>query len=180
MDAVTQAADALTPADGPVVLVGHSAAGRLIPLIAERLEAAACVFVDAQLPGFPTPAADADDWFLTHVRSLAVGGRLPPWSKWWGADAWRDLVPDPARRSILESALPRVPLTSVEEVPPTPTVWTGPAAYLRLSAVYLAEAAEAARRGWPVAHLDGGHLHFTVAEDTVAAALIGLTARLAA
>ena len=38
------------PADD-VVLVGHSAAGRLIPLVADRLDrGAACVFVDAQLP----------------------------------------------------------------------------------------------------------------------------------
>src|SRR5438477_25313 len=37
--------------DGEVVLVGHSASGRLIPLVAERVVPdCACVFVDAQLP----------------------------------------------------------------------------------------------------------------------------------
>ena len=180
VDSVVHVVGAVTPSEGPMVLVGHSAAGRLIPLVAERLEAAACVFVDAQLPGFPPPTPDADDWFLTHVRSLAVDGVLPPWSEWWGAPAWEGLVPDPARRATLESALPRMPLANVEEVPPSSTAWDGPAAYLRLSALYLDEAAEAARRGWPVAHLDGGHLHFTVAEAAVADALIDLARRLGA
>lgn len=162
------------PAGERLVLVGHSAAGRLIPLVAEQLGDPACVFVDAQLPGFPPPDTDGEDWFLAHVRSLAVHGTLPPWSEWWGAAAWERLVPDPERRATLEAAMPRVPLRAVEEVPPTPTAWDGRAAYLQLSELFTDQAGEAARRGWPVTHLDGGHLHFTVAEDAVAFELTGL------
>ncbi|MGZ6929806.1 MAG: alpha/beta fold hydrolase [Acidimicrobiia bacterium] len=162
----------------PVVLVGHSAAGRLIPLVAERVDTAACVFLDALLPGPPADDAGADDWFLAHVRALAVDGRLGPWSTWWGEDAWEALVPDPARREALDAALPRVPLAAVEETPAAPTTWSGPAAYLRLSAVYGDEAAEATRRGWPVAEIRGGHLHFAVEEDEVADALVSLVLEL--
>ena len=155
VDSVVHVVGAVTPFAGPLVLVGHSAAGRLIPLVAERVEAAACVFVDAQLPGFPEPGGTDDDWFLAHVRSIANDGVLPPWSEWWGKAALEGLVPDPDRRAALESALPCVPLASVEEVPPTPTTWRGPAAYLQLSAVYESEAADATRRGWPVTSTAG-------------------------
>jgi hypothetical protein len=151
------------------VLVGHSAAGRLIPLVAERVEGARCLYVDAQLPvGLVAPSDD--DWFLAHVRSLAGDGRLPPWSEWWGGDVWKTLVPDTARRDALAAALPRIALAAVEEIPPPPGKLP-PGAYLRLSAVYDAEVGVAAGLGWPVRSIDGGHLHFVVDEDAVADAI---------
>lgn len=160
-----------------VVLVGHSAAGRLIPLVADRVPGAACVFLDAQLPVDLLPPGD-DDWFLAHVRSIATDGHLPPWSEWWGTGEWETLVPDPARRSALKAALPRVSLASVEEVPPAP-VSPMRAGYIRLSAVYDGEADIAERLGWAVTRLSGGHLHFVVDEDAVADALVTTAAQLA-
>jgi hypothetical protein len=159
------------------VLVGHSAAGRLIPLVAERLDARACVFVDAQLPVDVLPSRD-DDRFLAFVRTLACDGRLPPWSEWWGVDAWASLVPDAGRRELLAAVLPRVPLAAVEELPPAPSEPVR-GAYLQLSAVYRGEAAAAGALGWPVARLDAQHLHFVVDERAVADALEQLVGQLA-
>jgi hypothetical protein len=170
-----QTADRIV-ATGDVVLVGHSAAGRLIPLVADRA-GGACVFLDAQLP-VDVIAPSADDWFLEHVRSLAVDGRLPPWSEWWGERAWAALVPDPARRAVLAATLPQVTLASVAEVPPAPSTPLR-AAFVRLSAVYDTEAEVAAARGWPVRRLAAEHLHFAVDEDTIADVLVALARQLA-
>ena len=162
-----------------VVLVGHSGAGRLIPLVADALERTTpCVFVDAQLPREPDDNPESDDWFLAHVRSLAVDGVLPPWSEWWGTEVWESLVPDPSRRAELASRLPRVALASVEEEPPPPVRWSGPAAYLRFSEIYRAEADDAQGRGWIVDELVGEHLHMAVDPVGVAAAIVALAERL--
>jgi hypothetical protein len=172
---VDRVAEQLTGA-ADAVLVGHSAAGRLIPLVADRIGGAACVFLDAQLPVDVLPPGD-DDWFLTHVRSIAHDGVLPAWSEWWGDGAWEALVPDASRRSVLGDALPHASLASVEEVPPAP-VTPLRAAYVQLSAVYDAEAEVAAARGWPVTRLTAQHLHFAVDEDAVADALVATAAQL--
>ncbi len=179
VDAITRAAR-----DEPdVVLVGHSAAGRLIPLVAEALDTPVpCVFVDAQLPRAPDECPDdqpdSDDWFVAHVRSLAVDGGLPRWSEWWGPKVWESLVPDPSRRVELASVLPRVTLAAVEEAPPPPVRWSGPAAYLRFSGMYRAEADDAKGRGWIVEELIGEHLHMTVDPAGVARSLVALAERL--
>jgi hypothetical protein len=144
---------------GAVVLVGHSAAGRLVPLVAAgRADPSICVFVDAQLP-VDLLAPDADEWFHAHVRSIAVGDVLPPWSEWWGPEAWDALVPDPDRRAELAGALPRLTVAAATEVPPAPDRPVGRAAYLRLSPVFDRQADVARALGWPVRDLDGGHLH---------------------
>ncbi len=157
-----------------VVLVAHSAAGRLVPLVADhRSGPTTCVFVDAQLPVDVLPEA-ADDWFHAHVRAIAVDGVLPPWSEWWGPDAWAGLVPDPDRRAALTDALPRVTVTSVLETPPAPERRVTAGAYLRLSPVFDPQADAARARGWPVRELDGGHIHMAVAEADVAAAIVEL------
>ena len=163
---------------GDVVLVGHSAAGRLIPLVAERrAEPTACVFLDAQLPVDLLPP-ESDEWFLAHVRSIAVDGVLPPWSEWWGAGAWEALVPDSERRAQLERALPRLTVAEVTAQPLAPARPLARGAYLQLSAVYDAELETIRSLGWPVARLDGQHLHMAVGEAEVADALVRLVAQL--
>lgn len=161
---------------GDVVLVGHSAAGRLVPLVADgRAGASTCVFADAQLP-VDLLAPEPDDWFLAHVRSIAHDGELPPWSEWWGDGAWEALVPDPARRAELTAALPRVTVASVAEAPPAPRRPVARGAYVQFSAVYDRELGVARDAGWPVRHLDGQHVHMAVAEAEVADALVEVAA----
>ena len=145
-----------------VVLVGHSGAGSLLPVIGDAIPAnvVAYVFVDAQLPPDAGVASSAPDDFLDVLDGLAVDGTLPPWSEWFGPDAMARLVPDAAMRDRIERELPRLPLAYFREYAPAVTGWSRVrVAYLRLSEGYEAQASTAARNRWPVDRLDAGHLH---------------------
>ncbi|ASR39006.1 hypothetical protein BAY61_05835 [Prauserella marina] len=159
---------------GPVVLVGHSGAGPLLPAIAEGLPlpVAAIVFVDAQLPHpgrswlAAAPAEIAD-----QLRDLAVGGMLPPWNQWFPPEAIAALLPEPEQRERFIAELPRLPLSYFEE---TARVTSGPdvpCAYVRLSAAYDRQATICADRGDPVVRADSDHLAPYTDPGTVSAAL---------
>jgi hypothetical protein len=164
VDAVRVATGEAGP--GEVVLVGHSGAGPLLPAAGEALAAAvaAYVFVDAAVPPVEGAAPSVPPEFVGFLVELAGGGdRLPPWSEWWGPEAMAELVPDDVIRRRIESEVPRLPLGYFEERVPVPPAWTArPAAYLRLSAAYAADAAAARDRGWAVDEIDAGHLHLVV------------------
>jgi hypothetical protein len=72
----------------------------------------------------------------------------------------RELVPDRALRDVLEQEMPRLPLAYFEEGVPMPERWSErPCAFLLLTQAYGESAAEARRRGWPVAEMaDAQHL----------------------
>jgi pimeloyl-ACP methyl ester carboxylesterase len=153
-----------------VVLVGHSGAGSLLPVIGDAVPARveAYVFVDAQLPpeSGVVPPAPAD--FLAFLDALAVDGTLPPWSQWWGPDAMARLVPDAATRDEIERELPRLPLAYFREQAPVASGWNKcRVVFLRLSEGYEPQASTAASLGWPVDRLDAGHLHAVVAPTDV-------------
>ena len=159
---------------GPVV-VAHSGAGVLLPLVATRLAAAAAVFVDAVLPpaGTATPSEDLRE-FLAGLP--VVDGRLPPWSTWWGPDVMARLVPDPGLRHAIEADQRPLPVAFYDHSVPVPADWTPPrAGYLRLSPAYAEDAAEAAARGWPVRVLDGQHLDLATRPAEVAAGILALS-----
>lgn len=160
-------------AEGPLVLVGHSGAGALLPAIAEAVEpgrVVCAVFVDALLP-HPGSA-----WFDTvppalaeRLRELAVGGWLPPWHTWFPAEAVADLVPDAGLRDRFTAEVPRLPLAYFAEPAPEAPSWPPRAGgYVRLSAAYDGVADEAERDGWPVHRADVGHLGILTSPDLVA------------
>lgn len=154
---------------GGVVVVGHSGAGVVLPLVARRVGAAAVVFVDALVPA--AGGAAPSGRFREFLAGLPVeDGRLPPWSSWWGPDVLAGLLPDPDQRARLAADEPRLPLACYDHAVPVPAGWE-PAAvgYLRLSGAYRDDAAEAARRGWPVRELDGTHLDLVTRPAEVAA-----------
>lgn len=168
---------------GPVVLVGHSNSGLLLPAIAagSPREVAAAVLVDAALPSRgSSPAAPAA--FLDRLRTLAASdGLLPRWTDWWSDADVAELLPDPEQRARVVADQPRLPLAYYEQQLPTPDAWWSlPRAYLRLSAAYDAELDAATAEGWPTARLEGGHLHQVVAPDEVTSAVVGLVDRLVA
>lgn len=175
MDAALEA----TPDGGPVVLVGHSGAGVLLPFIASRLTPPPkrLLFVDAGLPPASGAVQLADDQFRTFLDGLVDHeGMLRPWSRWWGEEAMQALVPDVDRRSAVESDIPRLPIRYYDHVTEVPRDWTQlPAAYLLLSEGYRGPCDDARSRGWQVMELSGNHLHMVVDPAAVADALIELT-----
>jgi hypothetical protein len=175
---VSRAASAVST-DERVVLVGHSGAGCLLPLIAHRLSPRPrpIVFVDA---GVPPCHGDVlvGGTFLGTLRSLAVGGRLPPWSRWWGDDVMERLVDVPERRAVIEAELPIVPLQFYETSIAMPPGWCDtPSAYVLLSPGYRDDAVTASARGWPVVERLGTHLDMANDEQSIAAILFDLAAR---
>jgi hypothetical protein len=155
----------------PVVLVAHSGAGLLLPVIADAVavDVAALVFVDSFLPPVSGAVQLVPEGLMTELRALASDGVLPPWSSWFGEDAMRELVPEEHLRSILEEEMPRLPLSYFEASVPVPGGWSAcPCAYLLLSGEpYAKSAAQARDRGWAVAEIAGvGHLG--MASDAIA------------
>jgi pimeloyl-ACP methyl ester carboxylesterase len=168
--------DTVEPFSNPIALVGHSGGGLLLPAIAGAVAApiSRLIFVDSGVPARTGETPLAPPTRLDHLRALAVGGTLPPWSTWWGEDAMRDLVPDEALRTALTREMPSLPLSYFEQSVPSPTGWERvPCAYLLLSDVYRDAAAEAHERGWRVEEISGAqHLHIAVAPEAVTDVLI--------
>ena len=162
-----------------VVLVGHSAAGTLLPAIAESIpvDVTGMVFVDAFLPPASGTAPLVPATYIDELKALAIDGVLPPWSSWFGDEVMRDLLPDLARRVHVEHDMPRLALSSLQVELPIPSGWDRRScAYLLLSAEpYAASAADARVRGWPVAEAEGGkHLDVVRRPAAVATALLDL------
>lgn len=153
-----------------IVLVGHSGAGLLLPVIADASdnEVAATVFVDSFLPP-PTGRLElGPPTFMNQLRAMATGGVLPRWSDWFGADAMRRLVPDARLRADLEAEMPCLPLSYFRATVPVPDDWPNrPCGYLLLSAVAYGESAAQARAyGWPVIEVRDVE-HLATATDPV-------------
>jgi pimeloyl-ACP methyl ester carboxylesterase len=175
IDAVRAATSTLS---NPIVLVGHSGGGLLLPAITGAVTTAVSrlIFVDSGVPASSGETPLVPPPFLAHLRTLAVNGKLPPWSAWWGEEAMRELVPDEAARTELEGELPSLPLSYFEESVPSPAGWDRvPCAYLLLSDAYKDAASDAHGRGWRVEEIAGAqHLHLAVAPATLTDVLIQL------
>ncbi len=168
-DAVRQARPA-----GPVVLIGHSGAGSLLPAVAEAVGGVdAAVFVDALLPH------PGRSWFDTaprklreQLRALAVGQRLPPWHRWFPPEAVAALLPDEDTRAQFIAELPEVPVAYFEELAPSADDWPPDrCGYMQLSEAYDREAGEAEQRGWLSVREPMDHLAMLTRPDAVAALL---------
>jgi hypothetical protein len=172
------AADSVDANDGEEsVLVGHSGAGAVLPLVAAALTTppARLVFVDAGVP----PAAGvftAGGAFLPTLRGLVRDdGVLPRWSEWWDAGTLEVLVPDESRRAAVAQELPTVPISFYETPIEVPRGWSeAKGAYLLLSEAYRAHADRAAALGWPVVAHMGGHLDIVNDEVSIAERLVAL------
>ena len=125
-DHAARQADLVTVAvkRGSIVLVAHSGAGPLLPLIAYRLAqqnvaVTSSVFVDAGLPHpgqsaldvLPPPAAE-------QLREMTVKGWLPPWTSWWPAEQLRAMLPDEQLRSMLVESCPQLPTSLLPKFSP--------------------------------------------------------------
>jgi hypothetical protein len=166
------------------VLVAHSGAGPLVPAIAavsadEGRVVAGSVFVDARLPAQEGSTPMAEPAMVELLTALAVDGTVPLWSDWWGAEAFDTLVPEPAVADGMRAEMRALPLSFFRSEVPVPPGWPDtPCAYLRLSAAYDTEAAEAAARGWPVVRHEGAHLDVARRPDDTAVVLDSILAQL--
>ena len=158
-----------------MVVVGHSAAGPVLPLVAgcfPRLRRV--VFVDATIPPCEGTCTVGGE-FLGLLQQLAPNGVLPIWSRWWGDDVLPALVPDEVRRDEIERELPTLPLAFFQTPITLPREWCAwDGAFLLLSEFYREGASRAAALGWPVAEHPGAHLDMVNEEGAVAEILIGL------
>ena len=176
VEAVVAAAGRLA---GGVVLVPHSNAGLAAPAVAQRVDVAATVYVDAALPvASPTPLAPPG--FLDFLRGLADDdGLLPPWTDWW--DDLTGVFPTAAARSAVEAEQPRLALDYFTATLPVPAGWhEQPAAYVAFGDTYAEEVSLATGWGWPVRVLPGRHLHQLHDPDGVAEAVRTLAETLTA
>jgi alpha-beta hydrolase superfamily lysophospholipase len=177
----TMAALDSVDATRPLVPVGHSGGGVLLPAIATAAgrSVAAYLFVDADLPHngrsrlsrFSDPA-DADAF-----RAAATGGLIPTWIE----DDLAGVIPDPALRHAFVAELRPLPLAVYEEPIPVPAGWPdAPGGYLQFSAPYDAAANEARALGWPLIAMPSGHFQMLIDPAGVTDALLALLARLGA
>ena len=177
-ECVQLAASPAREIDGDVVLVGHSGAGPLLPLIAAELARppTRLVFVDAALPPARGDMALIPDDFADHLRGLAHDGVLPPWSEWFGPDTIAALIPDDERRRDVVADLSEIPLAYFDARLTLPEGWCQAAtgAYILLSEVYRADASDAASRGWPTIEMIGGHMDLVTRPTAVADAIRAL------
>jgi hypothetical protein len=173
-----QAALREIPDGQPIVLVGHSGAGPLLPAAAAavRLPISAYLFVDAGLSHPGTSRLDAmageDAESAAELRAaLDAGLRFPAWTD----DDLRQIVPDPhRRRSLLNELRPRGREYWTEELPGVSGWPNAPCAYLQFSSPYQSAAERARRAGWPTRYLAAGHFHQLVDPSGVADALVEL------
>ena len=162
----------------PIVLVGHSGAGPLLPAVQHLSDkaVAACIFVDA---GLPHPGrtrlqemdANAPEFAAALRQRLSAGRRYPEWSE----EDLRPLIPDPSLRAAVLRQLHPQPAAYFEEPLPAfddqPHV---PSGYLKFSEAYDGPAVEARRRGLPYREIGGGHFHMLVDPAGVTDALVDL------
>jgi pimeloyl-ACP methyl ester carboxylesterase len=171
------------PADTEIVLVAHSNAGLFVPLLVDAAprRVAGCVFVDASVAPSSGQIAVAEPEMLTFLQPLAVDGVLPPWTRWWPEDDVAVMFPDEETRAAFQAEEPRLPLSYYQQQIPIPPGWDDrPGAFLRFGPAYDEMAAEATKRGWPVATLAGEHLHQLVDPAGVASQLVSWASQMTA
>jgi pimeloyl-ACP methyl ester carboxylesterase len=157
---------------GNIVLVGHSGAGALLPVVAAAVgrRARGLMFVDAILPHpgktwFDTVPAD----LTMRLKAQAAEGFLPPWHEWWPPQVMARLLPDDVLRMNFVEKLRRRPLAYFNEKALDVEVPRSMACgYLQLSSAYEAEAIQARAAGWSVDHYPLGHLAMVTDAGAVA------------
>jgi hypothetical protein len=162
------------------VLVGHSSASALIADLAGKLPCRCLIIVDGEVPPSQGAASPVRPALGDFIKSLAgPDGTLPIWSRWWEEDGRRAslvgldiLASDPKAFAEFESGLPRLSVDWFDDTIELANWDRIPAGFIQTSAIYDHSAAEAQRRGWPIARLQGTHLRPTLNPTETAGAII--------
>jgi hypothetical protein len=155
----------------PVILVAHSGAGPLLPVIRQSISnpVRAYVFVDAGIPRDRASRLDLmksedPEWANDFQQELEAGGSFPTWSM----EDLQGIIPDDSlRRQMVAELSPRGLDFFTEPIPLFDGWPDAPCAYIQFSAVYEKPAAQARETGWPVYELQAGHFHMLVDAATV-------------
>ncbi len=175
-DDVMHSVLAALPDNQDLVLIPHSNAGLYVPALTAERSIVGYVFVDAGIPARDGHVPMAPPGLLEALEQQADdNGLLPPWTGWWDEADLAPLFPDIETREQVEQGQRRLPLSYFSQSVPVPRRWDGtPGAYLAFGETYAKDRDEAAKRGWPVATVSGGHLHMLVDPDQVAAETVAL------
>jgi hypothetical protein len=161
----------------PDIIVGHSGAGVLLPVLAEALDPTFVAFIDAVVPDGDTYTPSTE--FVKFIDSLAThGSLLPQWHLWWGHDVMTELVPDADQRAQIAADTPRVPRSFYDDAVQLPNGWSSRAGcvMLQLSAGYEEFRSRAETLGWPTDAIDGQHLDVATRPAVVRERLLQLLA----
>jgi hypothetical protein len=144
----------------PIVLVGHAAAGSLLPGIADVVapKVAGLIFVDCEVPPTDGSASLAAAQLREQVRALADDSLLPR-SSWFRQQVAEGLIPPLSPAATLVQEIPALPLSCLTDRVPMPTGWgERSCGYVLLTpAAHTESAIRAHARGWPVTALPGAH-----------------------
>ena len=161
-----------------VVLAGFSAAGPRLFAVAEAIDPAGIVFLDARLPDDGVAPSDETAFAeLLDRLPLDGGGMLPPWSAWWPDGVIDALCPDREQRDAFVGDCPTVPRAMFDRPIPAPP-FDGPCGFVAFADGYADQRELAEHRDWPTVRLEHHHLAPLVAPDDVAAALIETVERM--
>lgn len=159
------------PGDTSVILVAHSGAGPLLPVIRQSIPhlVLAYVFVDAGIPRNGATRLDLMesedlDWANDFQQKLEAGGYFPTWSM----DDLQEVIPDDSLRMQMVAELHPRGLEFFTEPIPVFDGWPdAPCVYIQFSAAYEKPAAQAWEAGWPVYEQQAGHFHMLVDAEAV-------------
>ena len=150
----------------PAILVAHSGAGPLLPVMRQAIPnpVHAYVFVDAGLPKNGATRLDLmrseeASWAKEFQEYLESGGRFPNWS----ADDLHEIIPDNNLRQQMVSEINPRGLYFFSEPIPVFAGWPdAPCIYILSSEPYRRAEAEARQAGWKTYLLEAGHFHMLV------------------
>ena len=168
------------------IVVGHSSASALVADLATRLPARGIIIVDGDVPPSQGAAFPVRPALHDFIKGLAEpDGMLPIWSRWFARDMRRMslvgldiLARDAAAFARFESGLPRMHIGWFDDAIELANWDHIPAGFIQTSAIYDHAAIEAQRRGWPVANLQGTHLHPTLHPAETANAILAMSRQL--
>ena len=179
-DFIRLATGAINETRATPVVVAHSGAGVYLPSILGRLDGAVgLLFVDAVVP--PVQGRHRTSERLSSMLDeQAVDGLLRRWLDWWAPEVVEGLLPNAADREELLADMPRLRRSFYDSDVAVPVDWSnGPFGYLRLSAAYDGDLAEARARTWPTSTLDATHLSVHTEPEAVFEKILDLTERIA-
>lgn len=165
------------------VLIGYSASGALLPLVASRLNSRVkgYLFIDADIPADGLTRLEllkihSPEAYIALDRLLQVGGEYPNWT----LDDLQEIMPNLEVRRWLLGRLRPYGLGFFSEPIPVFEGWPDASCgYLQLSAGYSESAREAERRGWPLRRMDGMHFRPITNPDEVSHEMVDLLTTMA-